>query len=343
MRQEIPYIHVVRAVACTMVLCLHTLPNFAISGLDNYFLQFMRLFTRPCVPLFLMITGVLLLPNRNEKIFCFYKKRITKILFPLLFWGIVYSIIPYFLGIEKEHEMLSSLTLIMLTYPQEIGGILWYLYILIGLYLILPFINPAIFENIQMLCVYIFLWFFTSFTNLIKCYYPQVLGITPFCSYDMLIYFSGYLGYLFLGYLIHHHFHNHLIKNKINFKILLLCVYFASIFIIVIIRNDVNGNVMMNFLSFPAIIMSSVVFIFIKTLKINTENIYYEIIKKLSHLSFGIYLSHMLIYRIFTVNLYNISTSIFMQIIVMLCTFLAAYFFTLFITKLPHSKYIVGI
>lgn len=38
MRQEIPYLHLVRVVACVMVVCLHTLPTsaFAVEGWDGY-------------------------------------------------------------------------------------------------------------------------------------------------------------------------------------------------------------------------------------------------------------------------------------------------------------------
>ena len=49
---------------------------------------------RPCVPLFVMISGALLLnPSREESISLFLKKRLTKILVPLILWSLIYELI----------------------------------------------------------------------------------------------------------------------------------------------------------------------------------------------------------------------------------------------------------
>ena len=45
-------------------------------------------FVRACVPLFVMMTGVLLLPVRAE-LGDFYRKRIGRIVVPLVFWSVV--------------------------------------------------------------------------------------------------------------------------------------------------------------------------------------------------------------------------------------------------------------
>lgn len=199
MRQEIPYVHLLRVLACMMVVFLHSLPANPTSGLDSYFSYAVWLAVRPCVPLFLMITGVLLLPLQAKSQIEFYKKRITRIVFPLLIWGMVYSVLPFFLGIENINQLVKNVCMLPIDFPHEVGGILWYLYILIGLYLIIPYINPAVFEDIKMIKIYIILWIFASFIGFIKCYEPQILGFGPSSDFDMLLYFSGFLGYLFLG------------------------------------------------------------------------------------------------------------------------------------------------
>ena len=86
---DVPYIHVVRAVACLSVVALHcTTINCEVYSIDAYFSRIIFLLTRSCVPLFLMISGALLLPyNRNYSLKDFYIKRLSKILYPLVFWG----------------------------------------------------------------------------------------------------------------------------------------------------------------------------------------------------------------------------------------------------------------
>lgn len=69
----------------------------------------------------------------------------------------------------------------------------------------------------------------------------------------------------------------------------------------------------------------------------------YSVIKNISNLSFGIYLSHMVIFRLLTINIYSYSTAPFTQITVMTLTFIGAYILTLVLSKVPYSKYIIGI
>lgn len=79
MKKEIPYLHLIRTVACLMVVCLHTLPEATSvsNGIDQYFYRFILFLTRPCVPLFFMISGILLFPMEGD-IIQFYKKDCLK-------------------------------------------------------------------------------------------------------------------------------------------------------------------------------------------------------------------------------------------------------------------------
>lgn len=342
-RNEIPYLHLVRVVACVMVLCLHSLPTpeYELLQLDGYFKTVVIWMTRPCVPLFLMITGVLLLPYRGGDVAQFYKKRLSKILFPLLFWGIVYAVLPYLLGVETMRAMWRNLLLLPITYPTEIGGILWYLYILIGLYLIIPFLNPSVFENRKRMLIYISIWFGTSFLFIFKHYFPLVFGMTPFCESDLFLYFSGYLGYLFLGKYLHTS-ESILGGGKIHIQIKLASVYFLCMLTVAFIQYFFSYS-LTTFLHFTSIIMAAALFLFLKEFSFQPSGRLYKHLKEISALSFGIYLSHMVIYRTVTIRLYDISTSLFMQLFVMVLTFMGAWLLTIILSKLPFKKYIIGI
>ena len=204
-KTEIPYIHVVRALACVMVVCLHSLPapELCVSeGMDASFMHIVRVLTKPCVPLFFMITGVLMFPYEGGTDFAnFYRKRIPRVLYPLLFWGVVYAILPFLLGMCDLSSMLCELVMSPVMCPSQIGGILWYLFILIGIYLIIPFISQNVYQDKKMIKVYLFVWLASSVILVFKPVFPTLLGQNVWeQNFDMTIYFSGYFGYLFAGY-----------------------------------------------------------------------------------------------------------------------------------------------
>lgn len=79
MKNEITYTHVVRVIACIMVVCLHSLPSqyHNLDLIDSIFKTGITIVTSPCVPLFFMITGALFLPIKIDP-FVFGKKEYQK-------------------------------------------------------------------------------------------------------------------------------------------------------------------------------------------------------------------------------------------------------------------------
>ena len=112
---------------------------------------------RPCVPLFVMITGALLLPVRGDAS-TFYKKRIPRVFYPFLIWSVLYNLFPWITGLlglnpqiildffpyAGEDVMQQSFSvsleyILMIPFNFSILAVhMWYIYLLIGLYLYLP-------------------------------------------------------------------------------------------------------------------------------------------------------------------------------------------------------------
>ena len=327
---EIPYIHVVRVLACVMVVCLHSLPApelYVSEGMDASFMHLVRVLTKPCVPLFFMITGVLIFPYKNGADFIsFYKKRIPRVLYPLLFWGVVYAILPFFLDMCDFPFMLRELVMSPVKCPSQIGGILWYLFILIGIYLIIPFINQAIYTDKKMMKIYLLIWIISSAVVMVKPTFPDLLGQNVWVqNFDMTIYFSGYLGYLLAGYYL----------NNVKWGYLSLIFFISLMYFI--------GRTGMTFLSSGSVIISLSIFVILRGIVYPTEGMMYKFIKKISSKSFGIYLSQMVVYRVLTINIYAcIGTRWYVQIFVMFITFIGAYILTCMLSKFSFKKYIVG-
>jgi len=110
-QSHIVWLDVIRTVAMLMVIGVHCIDPFYISptlgSLPEYkhWAAVYGSLLRPSVPLFVMMTGLLLLPIREQSLGVFYKKRIYRVLFPFLIWSVLYNIFPWvtgLLGLPKE-------------------------------------------------------------------------------------------------------------------------------------------------------------------------------------------------------------------------------------------------
>ena len=121
---------VLRIVAIFFVLFTHTgsMGSKIYTGLEPggvYYIFCIGLDTLRiiCVPLFLMLSGTLLL-GKTESIFFIIKKRISRIFIVL----IVFSFIQYWWQIRTLESEISGSEFIYLFYTGNIRGTYWYLY-----------------------------------------------------------------------------------------------------------------------------------------------------------------------------------------------------------------------
>ena len=104
-QSHIVWLDVIRTVAMLMVIGVHCIDPFYISptlgSLPEYkhWAAVYGSLLRPSVPLFVMMTGLLLLPIREQSLGVFYKKRIYRVLFPFLIWSVLYNIFPWVTGL----------------------------------------------------------------------------------------------------------------------------------------------------------------------------------------------------------------------------------------------------
>ncbi len=149
---------------------------------------------RSCVPLLFMVSGALLLP-RQESIKDFYLKRFQRVLFPFLFWSVVYVLLRESFSNYTFIGAVKAITKIIITRPAEYH--LWFMYELFGIYLLTPvlrvFVNNAREEH---------LWYFTAIWFL----FGPIQRVLEFqFQFEMIFdlgYLTGYIGYFFLGYLL---------------------------------------------------------------------------------------------------------------------------------------------
>lgn len=230
-REQIGWIDMLRVFATFLVVFAHSCDAF-VGSFDTdrtAFLSgvFAGSLTRPCVPLFVMMTGVLLLPiNPDTSLGSFYRKRIGRIIVPLIFWSIVLPLAftAYFstIGATSANPMLSpadynstslfnKLTMWVFNFNFDTVP-LWYLYMLIGLYLIMPilsaWLSKASRREVKLLLI---VWGIGLFIPYLRMVAPLIgytgnwgnMGLFGECDWNIFgtfYYTCGFAGYLVLAY-----------------------------------------------------------------------------------------------------------------------------------------------
>lgn len=159
---KIKWIEVIRVIATIFVVVNHVVITAihyfekTASQWDFFVYNGINHFARFAVPCFLMITGYLLLnPERKidyKKVLTKYVWRMVVILFTV---GSVFAMMELYFD-TRSCNMLTFLNAFWKVIIGKTWGHMWYLYSLIGLYLVCPVIKPA-FNNLDTKTIDIFL------------------------------------------------------------------------------------------------------------------------------------------------------------------------------------------
>lgn len=194
------YITYLRVLATIFVVLIHAstgfLNHFRADSLNWNYANWINAATRCAVPLFVTISGALLLP-KHEETFVFYKKRYTKLLYPFVFWTLVYLV--YYFYRYTNFSALPLFQVLKIAQDKILHGAnahLWYMYMLLGLYLTIPFLQKIIRQaSLREIELFLVFWGLSMFVNY-KIFYNYVPKLD-------LTFFSGFVGYLVLGYYLH--------------------------------------------------------------------------------------------------------------------------------------------
>ena len=219
------WVDVLRLAAMLMVIAGHSVDIYNATPQDDpmngFWGAFIGSLMRPSVPLFAMMTGLLLLPI-GESTSSFYRRRIPRVLIPMLFWSVIYYLIPWLTGVigldksiisvlfpfefapsQEWGDAVSNIAMIPLTFNGYTTH-MWYLYMLIGLYLFMPFFSAWVEKNDHTLIrTYIILWGCSlMLPYLAQLLSPNLFGVCAWNQFGTFHYFAGFTGYLLLGHLL---------------------------------------------------------------------------------------------------------------------------------------------
>ena len=214
--ERLVWMDFLRVTACFLVMMVHSTEPFYLGGdgslvlsaTDAFWVSLFEGLARCCVPLFLIASSYLQFPlhySTGE----FFRRRAVRILVPMLIWTLVYALV--------WGEPVANLKGLLLNFNYAAGH-LWFVYMLVGVYLIMPLLSPwAQKVERRELEVYLALWVVTLFFPFIRewagspaplifaadglpaaAQFP-LWGEASWNPFGLFYYVSGFMGYLLLG------------------------------------------------------------------------------------------------------------------------------------------------
>lgn len=324
-KSEITWVAVLRIMACLLVVLAHCCDPFVSSdSVEGFNAGAMwGTITRPSVPLFIMISGVLLIPT-PLRIGEFYTKRLKRIVTPFIFWSILSPVIFYIFThsiettaptiIAENHTlgaMIRDLYIWILNFSYSTIPY-WYIYMMLGVYLVIPIVSAWVKEATQReLQLILGIWLFTTFVPYIEIAAPLVgysgnygsMGIFGVCSWNtfsMFHYVSGFIGYAILAFYLN----KYPITASLKRTFTLCAAVWATGYAITLwgfhfTRDNFPENfnmleIIWSFTSINVLMMTAPIFIIARAVTVQPR----KWISTLSQCSYGIFLAHFVIVHI---------------------------------------------
>lgn len=373
-KTNIAWVDLTRIIACFLVVLAHCCDPFVaqFDAAPSEFLSgtFLGSFCRPCVPIFVMISGVLLLPVKMD-MGAFYRKRLSRVVIPLAVWSVVTPILFYLYinsGITTSNPnivadsytwsaALNKVYMFIFNFNYDLTP-LWYIYMLVGLYLIIPIISAWLTQATQKdIKCFLWIWVFTTALPYIQMLAPALgyqgnagnMGIWGVCDwnvYGTFYYFAGFLGYIVLAY--------YLVRFPLDWswrKTLAIIIpiwavgYAITTAGFITTQSHFPGNfpaleIVWNMSGINVVMMTFSVFVVMQKIPVRSS----KLLSSLAALTFGVYLCHFLLVQISYDWIYpNLNIPAYIQIpVVAIIAFTISTCVVWVLSKLPFKKYIVG-
>lgn len=296
-----------RILAAFMVIVIHvSAHNFSdtpTKSIEWLSYNFYDSVVRSAVPIFLMISGAFFLTDRiQSNIKKLYTKNIFKLVIVFIIWSIIYVIFSLFTDRLTTDQIISSI----------ITGHfhLWYLPVIIGIYIISPFIYRFIKNSDKT----IFKYFIILFIIACCCKTISYLEFLPGYDYINLLFdnlpvdiICGFYSYFILGYFLH----NYDISKRMTKIIYILAVAsifccFIGTYILSRYSGYNNPNLMKEFSVFT-LFEAIGLFLFFKNKVFVSKEIFSNRVSNIANCTLGIYIIHMLVmYTLFDLNLIQV-------------------------------------
>lgn len=362
--ERVVFLDYLRVAACFMVILVHCIEPFYLGGNGTYiashsdalWVTLINSLLRIAVPLFVMTSSYLLVPIKGETS-RFFKRRAERVVIPFIIWSLLYAVVPMW-GSGGEIDITRNLEVLTLNFMPH-GGHLWFIYMLLGVYLVMPIISPWL-ERVSARGERIFLalWLLATAVPFLRVMAEplrgsyEVWGEASWNEFGTLYYVSGFVGYVVAAHYIRTHL-SWSVKRRIAAALPMLVVgyvitalpFYQQIPATFPVNESIDLAIKMelswSFATTGTALQTIAVFLLFSLIQRPCR--IYPLIRSISERSYGIYLMHMFILVIVFeyVKGWALATPLTM-ILSAVITFTLCSLITRLISYLPKSKYIIG-
>lgn len=333
----------VRIIATILVIMIHSSSFFVKTYRRNTYEfiigNILDSLSHIAVPLFIMISGALLLDETNEIRLSYILNKIKNVIKLICIWSLIYVAIYEFMFPLLKGEEINIKRII---YSLINGHYhMWYLYMVIGLYLITPFLRTICKKgNKSLILGYIIIamviYFLRQIANILEFNMNGLKYLNEFLDKFYLGFFENYIPYYLLGwYIVNFDF-----KKKDRIKVLLLGI---GSMLTIICYSILTLDYETAWMQFGILIFlaSASVFLAINNLDLSKIMKLRSKIILVSNLTFGVYIIHPIFIDIFQM-IYRYEKIPFLYIMLCCtCVTLISFLVVYMISKLPKLKIIV--
>jgi len=339
----------IRTLAMFLVILLHcsSFP-YAIPGeitptvvLDWFTADIYAAFGYLGVPLFVMLSGALLLEpaKADEPMRVFFKKRFNRIAFPLMFWTAAYFVWSYY--VHGRPLTLFNIAQGLLTGSYDH---LWFLYLLLGLYLVTPILRVLVkFLDRRKFVLLLSLWFVGTVVT------PAIHTFTTLTFNPVVFVFMDWVGYFLLGLF--------LVQTKTRSWLIYLAAISGILtavlgdWLITATLGETYTGFFHGYVSFDIIIASAALFALLITIPPNRAETRYNNVNRVIHWigqnTLPIYLIHIMVLESLTLGLFgftlpDVSNSIVSIPMTALVVFSLSAAIVYPLMKIPYVKRLIG-
>ncbi len=330
------YIDILKVTAIAAVALIHVVGvkvNGVTDGLSWWLANALYSGARWSVPIFVMASGALLLSRAGGPISVFYGRRFARILPAAVFWTVAYLVFAAVFqgGTRDPHKVL---VLIASGRPYNH---LYFLPLILGLYLVAPFLSRAIVPAQRGV-----IWGAAVLAIGINTLDP-IVGIIAGTGWapNLVTWWIPFAGYFLLGYAIHTS------KPRVPRPVL------AATFAIAVLAQAVGlwwgaghesvlRGYLENYLCLPTVVATIALFAFLRASDQGSGSSH-PLLARLAILTFGVYLCHLMIaVALMHYGHLDASASILMLLAAWAGTLVLAFTAASVAIRLPVARWVVG-
>lgn len=188
---------VLRILAAGMVICMHafrdSMNELAQDASGYHFVYICFVACLSCNMLYILLSGALLLQDKEESVLHFYATRFSKVVIPLICYYVLFMDFNNIFDGKKPWEAVGIATVNVLSGAPSYAPQFWLVYTLVAMYLFTPFLRKMLkILNTRMLQTLVIL---IMLLNIVASYFP-LFGM----SFGVTSSLSSWLGAYIIGY-----------------------------------------------------------------------------------------------------------------------------------------------